>query len=169
VYLYQGEELGLPEVLDLPDEVREDPVFARTGGRQKGRDGCRIPLPWSAAADRAHGFSDHPPRRSPWLPQPADWGTYAVDRQEGDPVSMLTLYRRLIAARRERLVAGEAELADDHDDVVVVRRGRVVVACNTGRQPVDVAAVRGLTPVLTTGAPADAGIVPPDTTVWFVP
>ena len=56
-YLYQGEELGLPEVLDLPDEVRQDPTFFRTNGERKGRDGCRIPLPWTAEADGSHGFS----------------------------------------------------------------------------------------------------------------
>ncbi len=63
VYLYQGEELGLPEVLDLPDEAREDPVFARTGGALIGRDGCRVPLPWTAAVAASHGFSASGARR----------------------------------------------------------------------------------------------------------
>ena len=76
VYLYQGEELGLPEVLDLPDDAREDPVFARTGGALIGRDGCRVPLPWTAA-DRA---------AASWLPQPDWWNTYAVDAQDADDV-----------------------------------------------------------------------------------
>ncbi len=94
VYLYQGEELGLPEVLDLPDEAREDPLFARTGGRQLGRDGCRIPMPWTADPAGAHGFSSLPAHREPWLPLPADWGEHAADLQDGEPASMLTLYRQ---------------------------------------------------------------------------
>ncbi len=157
VYLYQGEELGLPEVLDLPDDAREDPVFARTGGALIGRDGCRVPLPWTAA-DRA---------AASWLPQPDWWNTYAVDVQDADESSMLALYRRLIAARRAHLECGEAELVDDHDDVVVLRRGAVVVACNVSGQPVAVAAAAGLSPILSTGDPPDGAVVPADTTVWF--
>ena len=80
VYLYAGEELGLPEVLDLPDEARQDPVFARTGGAELGRDGCRVPLPWTDDAGTSFGFS---PRgeSDPWLPQPKEWGRWnAADR-----------------------------------------------------------------------------------------
>ena len=78
-YLYQGEELGLPEA-DVPLDRIQDPMHFRSGGTDPdpGRDGCRVPLPWSA---------------EPWLPQPAHWATYAADRQDGDPHSMLTLYR----------------------------------------------------------------------------
>ena len=68
-YVYQGEELGLPEVADLPDEVRQDPTFLRTGGAVVGRDGCRVPLPWSGDAP-PFGFG---PSGTPWLPQPAAW------------------------------------------------------------------------------------------------
>ena len=171
VYLYQGEELGLPEVLDLPDGVREDPVFARTSGALIGRDGCRVPVPWTADAARAHGFSlvDRSP---PWLPQPAGWGAYAPELQEADETSVLALYRRLIAARREHLGSEEGEetsLVDDHDDVVVLRRGDVVIACNAGRRPVTVAAAAGLSPILSTDAPPAGSAVPADATVWFAP
>jgi alpha-glucosidase len=171
-YLYQGEELGLPEFLDLPDELRQDPVFTGTSGRHKGRDGCRIPLPWTASADGAHGFS--PPRGAPpWLPQPADWGRYAYDRQEGDDASMLALYRRLLAIRRQHLDGHRVELlaaAAPDDPIVALRRGGIVVACNTGLDPVDVAAqVEGLTPVLTTDPDGvlDGTVVAGDCTVWF--
>ena len=81
-YLYQGEELGLPEVDDLPDEVLQDPVFSRTGGRVRGRDGCRVPLPWSGV-EPPYGFS--PAGASTWLPQPSTWAALTVEAQLGDP------------------------------------------------------------------------------------
>jgi alpha-glucosidase len=95
VYLYQGEELGLDEVEDLPAEVRDDPVFHRTGGARLGRDGCRVPLPWLPDGPSL-GFGTAPP----WLPQPARWASLAATVQEGDPDSMLTLYQRALQARR---------------------------------------------------------------------
>ncbi len=104
-------------------EVRQDPVFARTDGALIGRDGCRVPMPWSAAAAGAHGFSLPDAAAEPWLPQPAGWGDYAAEVQETDETSMLTLYRRLLAARRDHLGTDDAELVDDHDDLVVLRRG----------------------------------------------
>jgi alpha-glucosidase len=87
VFLYQGQELGLEEV-DLPDDVREDPIFRRTNGERKGRDGCRVPLPWTV----------EPPVRS-WLPAPASWCERSVDVQLRDDASVLSLYRRAIALR----------------------------------------------------------------------
>ena len=144
VYLYMGEELGLPEVLDLPDEAREDPVFFRTGGAQIGRDGCRVPMPWTAAPDDAFGFSPPGTTAAPWMPPPAGWGEYAAERQDTDPSSVLALYRRLIAARRDLLGSSDAELLDEHDDLVAIRRGDVVVACNVGREPRRCHAAEGL-------------------------
>lgn len=102
-YLYQGEELGLPEHTTLPNEVREDPAFFRTEGAELGRDGCRIPLPWDHAAPGC-GFS---PSGATWLPQPAGWGEYAVDRQLDDPTSTLQFYQHLLALRKH-LQLGEA-------------------------------------------------------------
>jgi alpha-glucosidase len=167
-YVYQGEEIGLPEVLDLPDELRQDPTFHRTGGRRKGRDGCRIPLPWTASGRAAHGFSIRD-GVSPWLPQPADWGRYAFDQQEGDDSSMLALYRRLIAARREHLDGTGVELLATDDSVLVVQRGENIVACNTGADAVAVDAAAGLTPILATDPDAvvEDTVVPGDCTVWF--
>ncbi|MET0461099.1 MAG: alpha-amylase family glycosyl hydrolase [Ilumatobacteraceae bacterium] len=174
VYLYQGEELGLPEWLDLPDDAREDPVFANTGGAKKGRDGCRVPLPWTAEPAGSYGFSPARGTAAPWLPQPDDWGRYAADVQDGDDGSMLELYRRLVARRRTLLTADAAELVDVADDVVAMWRGAVLVVCNAGSAPVDVALAAGLRPVLTTDAAdasdADGGsTVPGDTTMWFAP
>ncbi|MFM8894185.1 MAG: DUF3459 domain-containing protein [Actinomycetales bacterium] len=94
-YLFQGEELGLPEV-DLPDEVRQDPAWHRSGGTDGFRDGCRVPLPWSADGP-TYGFS---PTDRAWLPQPDDWAGLSVAAQEADPTSTLAIYRELLRQRR---------------------------------------------------------------------
>ena len=95
-YIYQGEELGLPEVTDLPDDLREDPTWERSGHTSRGRDGCRVPMPWEGDAP-SYGFG---PTDSSWLPQPAVFGELAVDRQHGVAGSTLELYRTLLRLRR---------------------------------------------------------------------
>lgn len=161
-YLYQGEELGLPEVIDLPDSARQDPSFFRTGGETYGRDGCRVPLPWEAAAPGA-GFG---PSAASWLPQPESWGDYARDAQAGVPGSTLELYRSLLALRAEHEL-GSGELAwlpsDDHA-VLVFRNGGVTVVANTGTAPTALPAGR----VLASSGPVAADRIPGDTTVWLV-
>ena len=107
-YVYQGEELGLPEVEDIPDDARRDPTFRRTGGKEVGRDGCRVPLPWSAAG-ASFGFSRTDPGSDPvppWLPQPPGWGALSVAVQSGDPGSFLSLYRAALRLRREHPALG---------------------------------------------------------------
>ncbi len=97
-YLYQGEELGLPDATELPDEVRQDPTWAKSGRTLRGRDGCRVPIPWEAdAPSYGFGASDRT-----WLPQPADYAALAVDQQREVPGSTLELYRRLLTLRRQR-------------------------------------------------------------------
>ena len=134
VYLYCGEELGLPEVLDLPAAARQDPVFLRTEGRELGRDGCRVPLPWTADPAGSFGFSPTG-AAAPWMPQPEAWGTYATDRQDGVPGSTLEFYRAALAERR-RLAAfrgmGFQWMPHPSADVVAFGRGDVVVVLNTG-------------------------------------
>ncbi|WP_433021938.1 glycoside hydrolase family 13 protein [Kribbella sp. CA-294648] len=98
-YLYQGEELGLPEVTDLPDEVLVDPMFHRTNGVRRGRDGCRVPLPWAMGQDH-FGFSAGLAASTPWLPQPDWFADHAVDLLLDSGSSMLHLYREAIALRR---------------------------------------------------------------------
>ena len=92
-FTYQGQELGLEEV-DLPDEAREDPVFLHTNGARKGRDGCRVPIPWTNEPP-ADGFTDG----EPWLPMPQNWGAVSVGAQQEEPESMLALYRSAIRLR----------------------------------------------------------------------
>ena len=161
-YLYQGEELGLPEVVDLPDEARQDPTFARTGGRNYGRDGCRVPIPWEADAVSA-GFG---PASSSWLPQPEFWPSYARDGQVGVDGSTLEFYRGALAVRREHgLAVGELIwLAADDEDVVSFRSGGVTVVANTGPG----AAPRPAGEVLLASGPLGDGLVPGDTTVWIL-
>ena len=126
VFIYQGEELGLEEV-DVPEGRRQDPVFFHSAGRQKGRDGCRVPLPWRRGAPNA-GFSS----AEPWLPMPPNWDRLAVGAQAGSGESMLSHYRRTLAERR-RL---RGRLGDRVDwlpaptGVLAYRRGGLTVACN---------------------------------------
>ncbi|GAA0261864.1 glycoside hydrolase family 13 protein [Cryptosporangium japonicum] len=96
VYLYQGEELGLPEVEDLPEDALRDPTWRRSGFTDRGRDGCRVPLPWSGDAP-PFGFGPGP---DTWLPQPASWASLTAAAQTGDPASMLEFYREALRTRR---------------------------------------------------------------------
>ncbi|MER0244986.1 alpha-amylase family glycosyl hydrolase [Streptomyces sp. HSW2009] len=173
-YLYQGEELGLPEVTDLPDEVRQDPSFRRGTGQDGLRDGCRVPLPWSGEAP-PYGFGPEPGGPS-WLPQPADWAPLSVAAQTGDPDSTLELYRRALTVRREQpaLGAGDAvQWLPAPDGVLSFRRtapqGSVQCTVNTTARPI---ALPEPGPVLVSSAglaPATGGLreLPADTAVWW--
>ncbi|MBX3196170.1 MAG: glycoside hydrolase family 13 protein [Microbacteriaceae bacterium] len=162
-YLFQGEELGLPEAIDLPDSARQDPTFFRTGGELYGRDGCRVPIPWEAGSP-ASGFS---PSGKSWLPQPADWPEYARDAQDGVPGSTLEFYRAALALRAEHgLGAGAIEwLEFGGPDVVAFRNAGVTVVANTGAGQVTLPEGRV---ALTSEPLADDRVLPGDTTVWLV-
>lgn len=136
-YLYQGEELGLPEAMEIPDEFRQDPTWFRTNGERYGRDGCRVPIPWEADA-AAYGFND---TGDSWLPQPEEWASFARDVQEADADSTLNLYKRLLQVRREReLGTGSLIWEDLGEDVVAFRRGDLHVAMNLGATPLELGA-----------------------------
>ncbi|MBX0300736.1 glycoside hydrolase family 13 protein [Cryobacterium sp. 1639] len=160
-YIYQGEELGLPEVIHLPDSSREDPTWFRTNGERYGRDGCRVPIPWEAA-EPSYGFG---PSAASWLPQPAEWATLARDAQEGVEGSTLELYTQALALRREHsLGLGSVEwLSAPNSDTLVFRNGNVVVVANTGDQDVELPAGE----VLVASEQLVDRIVPGDTTVWL--
>lgn len=143
VYLYEGDELGLREVTDLPDEARLDYVFLESDGAAVGRDGCRVPLPWRADSP-AFGFSA---TGKAWLPQPAWFADYAADRQEADPGSTLHLYRDALRLRRELDLAGPGEVRA-HDSVVTVSRDDSFVAVNTSGEEASVEIPHGFVPVL---------------------
>ena len=124
----------------IPDDRREDPVFHMTGGEERGRDGSRVPIPWTTDAASSYGFSartvDGTDPAPPWLPQPAGWGAYALSEQDGDEDSMLELYRALIAARREYAVPQPetATVLDLGEGLVAARRGDLVAAIKTARE-----------------------------------
>ena len=162
-YLYQGEELGLPEVIDLPDDARQDPTWFRTRGERYGRDGCRVPMPWTAEGV-GFGFNE---TGASWLPQPAEWATYARDVQQADPDSTLNLYTRLLELRaRYSLGHGELEWLDGYGaDVIAFRRGALYVVANLGDDPVDVGGDDVL--ILAQSGPFAGTAVPTDTAVWF--
>ena len=111
-YVYQGDELGLEEVEDLPEEVLQDPTWKRSGHTVRGRDGCRVPIPWSGT-EPPFGFGsvEHPP----WLPQPAHWADLTVAAQDANPDSMLNLYRAALAERRRNPALGDGTLTWDDD------------------------------------------------------
>ncbi|MGE2734264.1 glycoside hydrolase family 13 protein [Mycolicibacterium vaccae] len=162
-YVYQGEELALEEVEDLPDEVRQDPTWVQSGFTDVGRDGCRIPLPWTET-DAPYGFSSRPGVVA-WLPQPAHWGRYSVQVQERDPESTLNLYRRALQLRpalwRD---AGPVQWLDVAADVAAFRRGDTQCWVNTGDRAVALPA--GATVLLA----STAGVrdeLPPDAAAWL--
>jgi len=160
-YLYQGEELGLPEAVDLPDEARQDPTWFRTHGERYGRDGCRVPLPWESGSP-AFGFST---TGASWLPQPDDWSTYARDEQQGVASSTLELYRTALALRSEHeLGVGSVEWLDGWGtEVVAFRNGGVTVVANTG----DVAVELPVGDVLLSTMALDGPALPANAAVWL--
>jgi alpha-glucosidase len=165
-YVYQGEELGLPEVVDLPEEVLQDPIWERTGHRIRGRDGCRVPIPLTRTGPSL-GFGGS----APWLPQPADWAEKSVEAQDGVEGSMLALYRSALRVRRSEPALGYGPLTwldSGLDALVFERRGsgsRLVCAVNFGPEPAELPAYDE---VLLSSEPLDEdGRLPSDTAVWL--
>lgn len=160
-YLYQGEELGLHEVGDIADEARQDPSFFRNKGVEVGRDGCRVPLPWTADGP-SFGFGDGPAH----LPQPAWFGAVSVEAQEGDPASTLTMYREALRLRRQHQAA-ESLVWDDAlsagDVLAFERTGGWVSVTNFG----DAAVPLPEGEVLLASGPLEGGVLPGATTVWL--
>jgi alpha-glucosidase len=160
-YLYQGDELGLHEVGDLPADLLEDPIAARSGGRWKGRDGCRVPLPW-APDGPSLGFGPAAPR----LPQPAWFADSAVSRQEEEPRSTLRLHREAVALRKGFPKVDAAWWEDDRSDEVLhfSRPGGWHSITNFGAVPVDLPAGR----VILVSEPLAGDRLPPATTAWLM-
>ncbi|MBP2337907.1 alpha-glucosidase [Saccharothrix coeruleofusca] len=154
VYVYQGEELGLEEVEDLPDELREDPVWERSGHTDPGRDGCRVPIPWG---------EDGPS----WLPRPESWRERSVRAQSGDPDSMLSLYREVLRLRRAEPALGDGDMAwlDLGPEVLAfTREPGFACVVNLSAAPVALPEHRG---VLLSSGPLADGALPPDTAAWI--
>jgi alpha-glucosidase len=164
MYIYQGEELGLPEVEDIPAERRQDPMYFRSGGLSPGRDGCRVPIPWSGT-EPPYGFSPDADVRT-WLDQPGDWAALTVAAEADDPASMLALYRAGLRLRRSEVVAAGpfAWLPSDPDVLAFSRGGEFACVTNLGAGPADLPP--GST-VLLASHPVEGGQLPQDTTAWL--
>jgi alpha-glucosidase len=159
-YLYQGEELGLQEVGELPAANLQDPAYFRSKGAEKGRDGCRVPIPWTVEG-LSFGFGTG----GSHLVQPKWFGGYSVEAQDGDPGSTLSLYRKALAVRRGLQTANSLTWTDDGDDVLhFTRPGGWQSITNFGAAPVELpeAAV-----VLSSG-PLEGDKLPGDTTAWLI-
>jgi alpha-glucosidase len=180
-YLYQGEELGLPEHTSLPAEARQDPSFFRTKGVERGRDGCRVPLPWKSA-EAGFGFSDAASAgtgdaatagkapAAPWLPQPEEFGELAADLQAGVGGSTLELYRAVLAFRRSHsLGSGTFQWAEAHDPangVLAFHNRDVLVVVNMGTAALPVPA--GLRVELSSDGASGGTSILPDTGAYLV-
>jgi alpha-glucosidase len=167
VYLYQGEELGLEEVEDLPESVLADPIWELSGHTRRGRDGCRVPIPW-AQTGPSLGFG----AAKPWLPQPAAWSELSVEAQDGDPGSMLSLYRDALRIRRSHPVlarpviggtSSELEWLDMGQEVIAFRRASGFT-CVVNLSTSDIDLPTGNV-VLSSVPITDA--IPSDATVWL--
>ncbi len=164
-FVFAGEELGLPEV-ELPDDALRDPVWERSRHTRRGRDGCRVPIPWAGSAP-PYGFA--PEGTETWLPMPGDWAPLTMQAQRADPGSMRSLYRTTLRLRREHpLGDGELRWRDTGEDVLdfvrpgpqghslrcVVNLGASAVACPPGE-------------ILLASVPEVGPTLPPDTAVWI--
>jgi alpha-glucosidase len=158
-YVYQGEELGLQEAAAIPHEALQDPKWIRTGHTVKGRDGCRVPIPWTTSGP-SFGFG----AVAPHLPQPADFGASSVEAEDGNPASTLSLYRAATAARRDLQRGEDLAWIEAPDGVVAFARHdgwRSVT--NFGTEPVELPAGE----VVVSSGPLGDGVLPGETTVWL--
>jgi alpha-glucosidase len=161
VFVYNGEELGLSDV-ELPDEVLQDPTWKRSGHTKRGRDGCRVPIPWDGDAP-PFGFSE---RSATWLPMPPEWAALTVEKQRADASSTLSFFRRALRLRRQRTEfdGDRIDWLPAPDDTLLFERGGgLTCALNAGERPV---ALPDGDLVLASGPLAD-GELPPDTAAWL--
>jgi alpha-glucosidase len=162
-YVYQGEELGLAEVEDLPEEVLQDPVWERSGHTQRGRDGCRVPIPWTASGS-SYGFGDD----GSWLPQPGEWAKLSVEAQTGGTGSTLELYRSALRLRRAESALGEGPLrwlSSPGGTLVFARDPDVVCAVNLSAQPLSLPSYGDL--LIASESLDNPATLPQDTAAWY--
>jgi alpha-glucosidase len=160
MFLYNGEELGLPNV-DLPDEALQDPVWERSGHVERGRDGCRVPMPWAGDAP-PFGFSSN---SDTWLPMPPDWDTLTVERQLAEPDSTLAFFRTILQLRHTRFhyTDYDVEWLQLRDDALAFLSGGVLCVLNTGTAALPLPAGE----LLTASAPLVGGELAPDSAAWI--
>ena len=162
-YLYQGEELGLPEHTTIAPEFRQDPTFFRTGGERVGRDGCRVPLPWESGAGAANGFNQ---TGKAWIPQPELYAEYSRDQQEGIEGSTLEMYKHALRLRKELGLGNGSfdwELEYTNATTLGYRNGGVLVIHNFGQEAIELPQGE----VIASSANAASVGIEPDQTVWL--
>jgi alpha-glucosidase len=161
-FVYNGDELGLPNV-ELPDEVLQDPVWERSQHTDRGRDGERVPMPWSGD-NPPYGFTTG---TSTWLPMPEGWGPLTVEAELEDPASTLSLYRRLLELRPKYAQPSkdEVEWYGAPEGCLAFRRGNgLICALNASADGVPLPPGE----VVLSSGPLEDGVLPPDTAVWLV-
>ena len=171
LYVYQGDELGLPEAESIPLESLQDPMHFRSEGVDPGRDGCRVPLPWSGT-EPPYGFTPEGASSAPWLPQPSDWANLTVEAEAGDTGSMLSLYRTALSIRRSHPALGDGELTwldgdgfGPESGVLAFSRGLGFVSVtNLSGAPVE---LPSYTRLLLASTPLENGLLPSDSTAWL--
>jgi alpha-glucosidase len=166
LYVYQGDELGLPEAEDLPLDLLQDPMYFRSDGIDPGRDGCRVPMPWSGT-EPPYGFVPDEATSEPWLPQPQGWARLTVEAEAGDSNSMLSLYRTALSIRRSHPALGDGSLTwiDSVPGVLAFSRGLGFVSVtNLSGAPVTLPTY---TRLLLTSTPLQNGLLPQDSTAWL--
>lgn len=160
-FIYNGQELGLPNV-DLPDEVLQDPTWERSGHTERGRDGCRVPIPWNGDTP-PFGFSAS---KDTWLPMPRDWAELTVEKQLADNGSTLAFFRRALELRREHMAFAGTEIewlaAPCH--ALLFRRGVLACALNAGGRPIMLPDAE----LLLASKPLVDGKLPPNAAAWLV-
>lgn len=170
VFLYQGEELGLPEVLDIPTHRLQDPIWRMSGNKERGRDGCRVPLPWKSSLAGAFGFSANTaitPEQS-WLPQPMNWGEFSAEGQESSDNSMLRLYKDALGIRKANpsLVSSHFGWIISSTDSFIFTRSQdesflcIVTFDGAEMVPPDYVVLLGSQQI-------ESGQIPPNSTVWL--
>jgi alpha-glucosidase len=166
-YIYQGEELALAEVRDIPEDRLEDPRWQMSNRTDKGRDGCRVPLPWRTSRESAFGFAGNHTLAldACWLPQPESWGDHSIEIQEKDPASSLNMYRRALDIRSEEVGLGDGEMEwiDLGSEVLALKRpGNFLCIVNFGAE---IALPKG--EILVASAPIRDFMLPRDGAVWM--
>ncbi len=167
-YIYQGDELALPGVDDIPDDRLQDPIWLRSGHTIRGRDASRVPIPWSGDSP-PYGFSPEDAPSEPWLPQPASWTNLTVEAQSRDPNSTLNMYRRVLQLRREIPGFRSEEFAwrESAAGVLDFERGswvRCLVNLSGGPIPLDTD-----WEVLVSSIPLGDAMLPHDAAAWLAP
>ncbi|WP_428341424.1 glycoside hydrolase family 13 protein [Mycobacterium sp.] len=163
VFLYNGQELGLPNV-ELPDEALRDPTWERSGHTVRGRDGCRIPIPWRGDTP-PFGFSTS---TDTWLPIPPEWESLTVERQLLRPDSTLSFFQRALEIRRSHgeFTGDGIEWLEAPGDILAFARGDGGLRCvlNAGKEPIPLPDGE---PILTS-APLVDGELPANAAAWLV-